>query len=165
MKNKGLPTSGPEVELSKKFSIPFTCLLFAFLGAPLGIKSSRSGKSGSFGVTVAVILVYYLGLIVTQNLGRIGKIHAYTSVWIPNIILLLVVVYVVYKMQKELPFKFFEILFNFLIMIIEFLKNLFRNKNMKETKNFMATKKSFISTPPLEVINHIKKVSKLKKQD
>ena len=108
MKEKGLPTSGPEVELSKKFSIPFTCLLFAFLGAPLGIKSSRSGKSGSFGVTVAVILVYYLGLIVTQNLGRIGKIHAYTSVWIPNIILVLVVIYVVYKMQKELPFKFFE---------------------------------------------------------
>ena len=85
-------------------------------------------------MTVAVILVYYLGLIVTQNLGRIGEIHAYTSVWIPNIILLLVVVYVVYKMQKELPFKFFESLFNFLITIVEFLKNLFRNKNIKKPK-------------------------------
>ena len=163
MKEKGLPTSGPEVELSKKFSIPFTCLLFAFLGAPLGIKSSRSGKSGSFGVTVAVILVYYLGLIVTQNLGRIGKIHAYTSVWIPNIILVLVVVYVIYKMQKELPFKFSEGLFYFHITIFEFLKNFFRNKNKKETKKFMPTKKSFRSTTSLEVINHIRKVSKLKK--
>jgi lipopolysaccharide export system permease protein len=124
MKKKGLPTSGPEVELSKKFSIPFTCLLFAFLGVPLGIKSSRSGKSGSFGITVAVIMIYYMGLIATQNLGRIGKIHAYTSVWIPNIILVLVVIYVVYKMQKELPFKFFDNLINFVIKIIDFFKKI-----------------------------------------
>ena len=126
MKAKGLPTSGPEVELSKKFSIPFTCLLFAILGAPLGIKSSRSGKSGSFGVTVAVIMIYYIGLILTQNMGRIGKIHAYTSVWIPNIILLFVVVYIVYKMQKELPFKFMESFIDFVVTVIEFFKNLFK---------------------------------------
>ena len=131
MKAKGLPTSGPEVELSKKFSIPFTCLLFAILGAPLGIKSSRSGKSGSFGVTVAVIMIYYIGLILTQNMGRIGKIHAYTSVWIPNIILLFVVVYVVYKMQKELPFKFMEKFIDFVVTIIGFFKNLFKNSTKK----------------------------------
>jgi lipopolysaccharide export system permease protein len=131
MKAKGLPTSGPEVELSKKFSIPFTCLLFAILGAPLGIKSSRSGKSGSFGVTVAVIIVYYIGLILTQNLGRIGKIHAYTSVWIPNIILIFVVIYVVYKMQKEIPFKFMEKFIDFLVTIIEFFKNLFKRSAKK----------------------------------
>ena len=131
MKAKGLPTSGPEVELSKKFSIPFTCLLFAILGAPLGIKSSRSGKSGSFGITVAVIMIYYIGLILTQNMGRIGKIHAYTSVWIPNIILLFVVVYVVYKMQKELPFKFMEKFIDFVVTMIEFFKNLFKNSTKK----------------------------------
>ena len=142
MKAKGLPTSGPEVELSKKFSIPFTCLLFAILGAPLGIKSSRSGKSGSFGVTVAVIMIYYIGLILTQNMGRIGKIHAYTSVWIPNIILLFVVVYVVYKMQKELPFKFMEKFIDFVVTIIEFFKNLFKNSTKKPVILIKAVKKS-----------------------
>ena len=142
MKAKGLPTSGPEVELSKKFSIPFTCLLFAILGAPLGIKSSRSGKSGSFGVTVAVIMIYYIGLILTQNMGRIGKIHAYTSVWIPNIILLFVVVYVVYKMQKELPFKFMEKFIDFVVTIIEFFKNLFKNSTKKPVIIIKAVKKS-----------------------
>ena len=141
MKAKGLPTSGPEVELSKKFSIPFTCLLFAILGAPLGIKSSRSGKSGSFGVTVAVIMIYYIGLILTQNMGRIGKIHAYTSVWIPNIILLFVVVYVVYKMQKELPFKFMEKFIDFVVTIIEFFKNLFKNSTKKPVIIIKAVKK------------------------
>jgi hypothetical protein len=165
MKAKGLPTSGPEVELSKKFSIPFTCLLFAILGAPLGIKSSRSGKSGSFGVTVAVIIIYYIGLILTQNMGRIGKIHAYTSVWIPNIILLFVVVYVVYKMQKELPFKFMEKFIDFVVTIIRFFKNLFKNSTKKPVLIIKAVKKSNKPRPSLQRINHLRKVSNLKKDD
>ena len=160
MKRKGLPTSGPEVELSKKFSIPFTCLLFALLGAPLGIKSSRSGKSGSFGVTVAVILVYYVGLIVTQNMGRIGKIHAYTSVWLPNIILIFVVIYVVYKMQKELPFKFFARFVDVLITITEFFKNLFG----KTTGSVRKIKRK-PTRPSLEGIDQLREVSNLKKHD
>ena len=165
MKAKGLPTSGPEVELSKKFSIPFTCLLFAILGAPLGIKSSRSGKSGSFGVTVAVIMIYYIGLILTQNLGRIGKIHAYTSVWIPNIILLFVVVYVVYKMQKELPFKFMEKFIDFVVTIIEFFKNLLKKPTKKPVIKIKAVKKSITPRPSLERIDQQRKVSNLKKDD
>jgi lipopolysaccharide export system permease protein len=165
MKSKGLPTSGPEVELSKKFSIPFTCLLFAILGAPLGIKSSRSGKSGSFGITVAVIMIYYVGLILTQNLGRIGKIHAYTSVWIPNLILLFVVVYVVYKMQKELPFKFMESFIDFAVTVVEFFKNLFGKTNKKPVRKIKAMKKSITPRPSLEGIDQLRKVSNLKKDD
>ncbi len=162
-KKKGLSTSGPEVELSKKFSIPFTCLLFAFLGAPLGIKSSRSGKSGSFGVTVAVIMVYYMGLIVTQNLGRVGEIHAYTSVWIPNIILIGVVFYVLYKMQKDLPFKFMESFIDFLIAIVEFFKNLFGKPHKGPIRKIKGTRKPI--RPSLEGIDRLCKVSNPKKQD
>ncbi|MCH8157719.1 MAG: LptF/LptG family permease [Nitrospinae bacterium] len=105
MEEKGLPTRGPKVEISKKFSIPFTCLLFGLLGAPLGIHSSRSGKSGSFAMCILVIMLYYIGLIFTQNMGRVGKLEPYSCVWIPNIILLVITIYMTYKMQKELPFK------------------------------------------------------------
>ncbi len=163
MKKKGLPTSGPEVELSKKFSIPFTCLLFAFLGAPLGIKSSRSGKSGSFGVTVAVIMLYYVGLILTQNLGRIGKIHAYTSVWIPNIILGIIVIYVVYKMQKELPFRFTEKVTDFLAIFFDYVKNLF-GKAGSSRKN-RGKRKPIPTRPALKGIDQLRKVSNIKKQN
>jgi lipopolysaccharide export system permease protein len=165
LKEKGLPSSGPEVELSKKFSIPFTCLLFAFLGAPLGIKSSRSGKSGSFGITLGVIMLYYMGLITTQNLGRIGKIHSYTSVWIPNAILLVVVIYVLYKMQKELPFKFLEVFIGFIMTILEFFKKLFSksNKNLLQKKN--TKRKSLPTRATLEGIDQLRKVSNIKKPD
>lgn len=106
LKHERKTTYAEEVELSKKFSIPFTCLIFGFIGAPLGIKSSRSGKSGSFTIATIVIVVYYVALIFTQNMGSFGKIHSMTSVWIPNILFSVFMVYLVYKMHKEIPFKF-----------------------------------------------------------
>ena len=121
---KGLPTRGLKVELSKKFSIPFTCLLFGLLGASLGVHSSRSGKSGSFAMCVFVIMLYYLGLIVTQNMGNIGILEPYFSVWIPNIILLGITLYIAYKMQKELPFKLTDWIADRMVTTYDFLKKI-----------------------------------------
>ena len=103
---KGLPTFAAKVELSKKFAIPFTCLLFGVLGATLGIHSSRGGKSGGFAASIMVILLYYMGLIFAQNMGKSGQVEPYSSIWVPNIIIFFVIVYTSYKMQKDLPFNF-----------------------------------------------------------
>jgi lipopolysaccharide export system permease protein len=94
-----------KVELSKRFSIPLTCILFGIIGVPLGITSRRSGKSGGFVFAVLIILIYYVGLVLMQNFGRSGMINPYFSVWIPNIVLLIFTVYVSYKTQKEKPFR------------------------------------------------------------
>jgi len=102
---KGLPTFAAKVELSKKFAIPFTCLLFGLLGATLGIHSSRGGKSGGFAASIMVILLYYMGLIFAQNMGKSGQVEPYSSIWVPNIIIFFVIVYTSYKMQKDLPFN------------------------------------------------------------
>jgi lipopolysaccharide export system permease protein len=122
---KGLPTRGLKVELSKKFSIPFTCLLFGLLGASLGAHSSRSGKSGSFAMCVFVIALYYIGLIFTQNMGNVGILEPYFSVWIPNIILLGITLYIVYKMQKELPFKLIEWIADQIVTTYNFFKKIY----------------------------------------
>ena len=105
LEKKDLPTYAPKVELSKKFAIPFTCLLFGILGATLGIHSSRGGKSGGFATSIIVILLYYLGLIFMQNMGKSGEIEPYSSVWIPNIFVLGIIIYTTYKMQKNLQFN------------------------------------------------------------
>ena len=129
-RKKGLPTAGQEVQISKKFSLPFACLLFAFFGAPLGIKSSRSGKTGSFGIAVLVILLYYIAFIMTQNLGSIGQINSYTSVWIPNLILLCLVIYSNYKIYKEEPITLLENVTDPLITSYKNFKSYF-GKNTK----------------------------------
>jgi lipopolysaccharide export system permease protein len=141
LKIKGLPTRGLKVELSKKFSVPFTCLLFGLLGASLGIHSSRAGKPGSFAMCIFVIVLYYVGLILTQNLGVIGVLEPYSSVWIPNIILLGITIYIAYKMQKELPFKLTEWTADRMVTIHEFFKKIFTALVPQEPRPALQSRK------------------------
>ncbi len=113
-----------EVELSKKFSIPITCLLFGLLGAPFGIKSSRSGKSGGFVIAVVIILIYYVLLVSMENLGATGQVPALFSVWVPNILLIFLTVYVCIKTQRESPFSLIDKLNN----TLNSLKMIFFNR-------------------------------------
>ena len=110
-----------KVELSKRFSIPLTCILFGIIGVPLGITSRRSGKSGGFLFAVLIILMYYVGLVLMQNFGRSGMINPYFSVWIPNIVLLIFTVYVSYKTQKEKPFRTLNTINEWTSVIWEYL--------------------------------------------
>lgn len=104
LEKEGKPTHGLAVALSKKFALPFSCLLFALFGAPLGVKSSRSGKSGSFAMCLVIILLYYVALVFSKNMGSVGSMNPYLAMWIPNLVLLVAGVYVTVKMHKEIPF-------------------------------------------------------------
>ena len=47
-----------EVEIYKKYSIPFACIVFVLIGAPLGIRA----RKGSLGVGVAFSIGSALGM-------------------------------------------------------------------------------------------------------
>ncbi|TDJ61479.1 MAG: LPS export ABC transporter permease LptF [Nitrospina sp.] len=128
LKASGATAYYEEVELSKKFSLPFTCLLFGLIGAPLGIRSSRSGKSGGFLMAILVIMLYYIGMVTAQNFGKSGEINPLLSVWIPNFILMILAIYLSYKTQKETPFS---ILDRFIRLIIS-VKNLLTRGILKK---------------------------------
>jgi len=133
LKDSGNTAYYEEVELSKKFSLPFTCLLFGLVGAPLGIRSSRSGKSGGFVMAILVIMLYYIGLVSAQNFGKAGEINALLSVWIPNFILFVFAIYLAYKTQREIPFSFLDRLINLTIFVTGILARGFLKKS-RETR-------------------------------
>jgi lipopolysaccharide export system permease protein len=107
LKKEGKPTYRWEMINSKKFALAASCLLFGIIGAPLGIKSSRAGKSGGYLISLLLITIYFVGLILLQNLGSQGIINPVISVWIPNIIFLFLAIYFSRKAQKEIPYKIF----------------------------------------------------------
>src|SRR5262249_60652010 len=72
------------VEVHRKFSIPFACLVFAALGVPLGIQPSRSVHSRGFSISLVLIFVYYLLLTFGQHLGERGALPPTVAVWLPN---------------------------------------------------------------------------------
>lgn len=76
-----------KVELHQKKSIPFACLAFSLIGVPLAIIIRKGGRSIGFGLSLALIFVYYLLLIGGGAVGKRGIINPSISVWIPNIFL------------------------------------------------------------------------------
>ena len=87
------PTAGDEwrnlarVEIHKKFSIPFACVVFGLFALPLGFTNRRGGKGSGFALSIAVILVYYILLNNGENAARFGKIPPWLAMWLPNVVL------------------------------------------------------------------------------
>ncbi|MGQ0550666.1 MAG: LptF/LptG family permease [Armatimonadota bacterium] len=74
------------VSLQAKLALPTSSVFFALLAVPLGLRPHRSGRSIGFGVTIFVLLVYWLMMSVTLTLGERGKIGSIWAAWLPNIL-------------------------------------------------------------------------------
>jgi lipopolysaccharide export system permease protein len=104
-KAEGKPTAGIEGELHKRLSLPFACLLFGLIGAPLGMRRSRSGKSAGLALALVVFLVYYVLLATGTNLANSGRLSPALAYWLPNALLTLAAVLLVYKKGQEVDFR------------------------------------------------------------
>ena len=103
-----------QVEIYKKFSIPFACIVFVLIGAPLGIKA-RKGSLG-VGVTFSVgfFLMYWVFLIGGEELADRELLSPFLAMWLPNIIVGFFGIFLTYRAVKETTFIQWERLPKFL---------------------------------------------------
>lgn len=134
-KKDGISVSSELVELHKKFSIPFAALIFGLIGAPLGVKCSRTGKSGSFTISLSVIVFYYILLLFGESLGDTGKLHPFLAMWFPNFVVIIIAGYLVYKTANELPFKYWQFALDKIVELYYYLKPfLFSDIKLKKNR-------------------------------
>lgn len=74
------------VEIHKKYSIPFACIVFALVGAPLGIRARRGGLTAGF-FSVGFFVFYYLCLVGGEQLADRRYLAPWLAMWLPNIAL------------------------------------------------------------------------------
>lgn len=77
------------VEIHKKFAIPAACLAFALVGIPLARRLRRGGRGGSFALSLAVLIGYYILLTSGETWATEGRVSPAVAVWLPNILLLI----------------------------------------------------------------------------
>ena len=75
-----------QVRIHEKISVPFACLVFAMIGAVLGVQPQDSGKATSFGICIMLIFGYYLLSFISQSLGISGAVPPWLAAWLPNFI-------------------------------------------------------------------------------
>lgn len=103
-RTSGKPTDGIRAELHKRLSIPYACLLFGLIGAPLGIRRTRSGKSAGIAIALLVFLIYYILLATGTNLSSTGKLSPAVAYWMPNVLMTAGAAVLVYKKGQEKDF-------------------------------------------------------------
>lgn len=74
------------IEMNRRLSYPFACLVLMLVGVPLGLSSKRGGKSTGFVVAVVMVLIYYFLSSVGTALARQQKLSPFLGVWGANLL-------------------------------------------------------------------------------
>ena len=101
------PDSSPQmrnlarVEIHKKFSIPAACIVFGLVALPMGFMGGRGSRTSGFALSVAIVLVYYIFLNNGEEAARIGKMAPWLAMWLPNILLALVGLFMLARRNRD----------------------------------------------------------------
>ena len=89
------------VEWHRKFTIPFTCLLFFFIGAPLGSIVRKGGLGTPIVISVILFIIYYIVDNVGYKMTRDGVWVHWFGMWFSALILLPIGVFLTYKAMND----------------------------------------------------------------
>jgi LPS export ABC transporter permease LptG len=80
-------TARYRVEWHKKLAIPTACLVFGLLGLGLSLGSKKEARSAAFGLSIAVIFIYYVFIRLGEQAGDTGLMAPLPAVWAANVVL------------------------------------------------------------------------------
>jgi LPS export ABC transporter permease LptG/LPS export ABC transporter permease LptF len=73
------------VDFHRRFALPFACLCFALVGLPLGVSTTRGGKSMGLVLSLILMLAYYLAFIGGTRIANNAQFSPFLGAWLPNL--------------------------------------------------------------------------------
>ena len=77
-----------QIEMQKKFTLSFACLIFFFIGAPLGSIIRKGGLGTPLVISVLLFIFYYIIDNTGYKMARDGKIEVWAGIWLSSAVLL-----------------------------------------------------------------------------
>jgi lipopolysaccharide export system permease protein len=77
------------LRIDQKIAFPFACLVFGLAGATLGIQPRRAGRATGFGLSLVIIISYYLLISTGEALYQFDILTSFMASWLPTIVGLL----------------------------------------------------------------------------
>lgn len=114
-------------EWHKKFTLSIACLIFFFIGAPLGSIIRKGGLGLPVVISVLFFVVYYVISTMGERMAVLGQINMFVGIWLSSIVLLPIGLFLTFKATTDAALfdadswkKFFQKMFR-------------KNKNNVET--------------------------------
>lgn len=90
-----------EIEMIKKYTLSVACLIFFFIGAPLGAIIRKGGLGTPLVISVLLFLVYYIIDNTGYKMARDGHWEVWFGIWLSTFVLAPLGIYVTYKAMND----------------------------------------------------------------
>lgn len=119
-----------DIELQKKFTLSFACIIFFFIGAPLGAIIRKGGIGMPLVISVILFIFYYIIDNTGYKMARDGRILVWEGIWLSSAILLPLGIFFTYKAVNDSAVFNKDAYMNFFRRLIG--SNMARHLKMKE---------------------------------
>lgn len=90
-----------QIEFHRRFALPTSCLVLAFVGIPLGLSSKKGGKSAGFVLTILLVFAYYSISLVGVSLARQGRLSPMLGAWLADIAFFLTGLFLLWRSERR----------------------------------------------------------------
>jgi lipopolysaccharide export system permease protein len=90
-----------EIELYRKFTLAFACLVFFFIGAPLGAITRKGGLGMPVVISVVMFIVYYIIDNTGYKMAREALWPCWAGMWLSSFVLLPIGIFLTYKAATD----------------------------------------------------------------
>lgn len=118
-------------ELHSKFVLGVMCVIFMFVGAPMGAIVRKGGFGVPILIAISFFIIFIFMSLMFRKLAEQGAMNGEVAAWAPAFIMFSVGAYATYKAMKDQGLfenKFFEILGQIFKFIFDFIFKIFKKK-------------------------------------
>lgn len=90
-----------EIELHRKFTLAFACLVFFFIGAPLGAITRKGGLGMPVVISVVMFIIYYIIDNTGYKMAREALWPCWAGMWLSSFVLLPIGIFLTYKAATD----------------------------------------------------------------
>ena len=92
-----------EIELHRKFTLAFACLIFFFIGAPLGAITRKGGLGAPVVISVVMFIIYYIIDNTGYKVAREALWPCWAGMWLSSFVLLPIGIFLTYTAATDSP--------------------------------------------------------------
>jgi Predicted permeases len=122
-----------EAEWNKKLTMSFACLVFFFIGAPLGAIIRKGGLGTPAVISIFFFVIYYVISISGQKLVEENVVGTFAGMWAASYILLPIGIFLTYKATTDSVILNIETYLMFFKKVKDFLYRLFINESSRNS--------------------------------
>jgi lipopolysaccharide export system permease protein len=86
-----------DIEMQRKFTLSLACLIFFFIGAPLGAIIKKGGLGTPLVISVGLFVIYFIFDEIGFKMAKDGKTDVWVGIWLSSMVLLPMGIFFTYK--------------------------------------------------------------------